>query len=357
MRLLFSSTSGAGHLGPLLPLARECVARGHEVTFASTERAAAAVAKHGVPFRAFGDGDAAKRGAVFATNATRSVEASNERVVREVFGRINTGAALPGMRALVRELQPELILRDPCEAASWIAATEAGIPTALVSCLLERSMAFLNEHLVAGLRPFAQKLGVALAADVHQGSEAVVIGAPAHLDGDWEGARVLRAAPPHEAAPPARDGSVPEVLVCLGTVTGFLPGLLGSIGPAICEALGERPLRAVFAVGRGVDARALGPVPSNVEVVDFAPFAEVLPRCSLALVHGGHGTTLGVLAHGVPMVLTPLFSYDQFDLSQAVVDAGAGLRLPGPPSAAQIGVAIDAALANGTLAERAEALG
>jgi UDP:flavonoid glycosyltransferase YjiC (YdhE family) len=43
--------------------------------------------------------------------------------------------------------------------------------------------------------------------------------------------------------------------------------------------------------------------------------------------HGGLGSTLGALAHGVPLVVVPLFSLDQWFNAAAVARAGAGVAL------------------------------
>lgn len=59
-------------------------------------------------------------------------------------------------------------------------------------------------------------------------------------------------------------------------------------------------------VGRDVDPAELGPQPANVRVERWVPQHELLPQCSLVVSHGGSGSVLGALAHGLPMVLLPL---------------------------------------------------
>ena len=48
LRILFSSTSGAGHLGPLVPYAQALARRGHEVRVSSPEGASAALQRAGL---------------------------------------------------------------------------------------------------------------------------------------------------------------------------------------------------------------------------------------------------------------------------------------------------------------------
>jgi UDP:flavonoid glycosyltransferase YjiC (YdhE family) len=87
--------------------------------------------------------------------------------------------------------------------------------------------------------------------------------------------------------------------------------------------------------GVGVDALlTLGPaieastvrVPPRVEVVPFADHDEILPSCAAVVTHGGLGTVLRALAHGVPMLLVPL-GRDQHANAARVAKLGAGIVL------------------------------
>jgi UDP:flavonoid glycosyltransferase YjiC (YdhE family) len=57
------------------------------------------------------------------------------------------------------------------------------------------------------------------------------------------------------------------------------------------------------------------------------PQDTVLPHAALTVSHGGYGSTLGALGHGVPLVVLPLFSGDQFANATAVARSGAGVAL------------------------------
>ena len=333
MRLLFTSTAGDGHLGPLLPLAGECQRQGHAVWVSAPARAAAKVEARGLSFRPFDDGDAGERGAVFAqVQEEDDVEAANVMVVREVFGRIGAVAAYASVRALIDELRPDLVVREPFEGASWLAAADAGVPSVLVPCASARSLRFASRHLLAGVTPLLETLDLRLPPSPTQGAVTVISSMPAALDPDWDhAARLLRAEwatdrldPPDP--PPAR----PLAFACFGTVAGSQPGALDRIAPAIFDALASLEVDLILATGRGVDTAALGEPPPNVCLRDHVPFGEVLPRTSVALTHGGFGTTLGVIAAGVPSVGMPLFAYDQWMNTEAVARAGAGLMLDLP---------------------------
>ena len=61
-------------------------------------------------------------------------------------------------------------------------------------------------------------------------------------------------------------------------------------------------------------------------VRSYIPQQELLPWCDAMVAHGGSGTVLGALAHGVPLLVVPQGA-DQWGNAVHVVDAGAGRRL------------------------------
>ena len=73
-----------------------------------------------------------------------------------------------------------------------------------------------------------------------------------------------------------------------------------------------------------------GPVPdapANAVVVDWLSYSQVMPRASLVICHGGHGTVARALAAGVPVLCCPHVG-DMAENSARVAWAGAGLMLP-----------------------------
>ena len=85
-------------------------------------------------------------------------------------------------------------------------------------------------------------------------------------------------------------------------------------------------------VGPSGNPAGVGAVPSNVTVERFVPQAEVLPRCSAVVCHGGSGTVLAALAHGVPLLCLPRGA-DQFANGSNLQRAGAGRVLLGTDAA------------------------
>jgi UDP:flavonoid glycosyltransferase YjiC (YdhE family) len=92
------------------------------------------------------------------------------------------------------------------------------------------------------------------------------------------------------------------------------------------EALADEPVRVVATTNR----RGLGSLPTapaNAVVVDWLSYSQVMPRASLVICHGGHGTVARALAAGVPVLCCPHVG-DMAENSARVAWAGVGLMLP-----------------------------
>jgi UDP:flavonoid glycosyltransferase YjiC (YdhE family) len=76
-----------------------------------------------------------------------------------------------------------------------------------------------------------------------------------------------------------------------------------------------------------------------VHITDWVAQAAVLEHASVVVCHGGSGTTVGTLAAGVPLVVTPLFA-DQPSNARRVAAIGAGVVVE-PTDAGAIRSAVD----------------
>lgn len=104
----------------------------------------------------------------------------------------------------------------------------------------------------------------------------------------------------------------------------------------IIQAITALPLKAVVTTGTAVDPARLNATP-NVEILGYVPHAQLMPRVSAVVTHGGHSTTMNALAHGLPTLLMPMNPFiDQSMVSQAVVTAGAGIQISKKASAGPI---------------------
>ena len=87
----------------------------------------------------------------------------------------------------------------------------------------------------------------------------------------------------------------------------------------------------LLTLGTDADPDRLGPLPANVHMEPWLPQEAILPHAAAVVCHGGFGTTVGALAHGVPVVAMPLFAGDQWRNARRVAQAGAGIELAAGP--------------------------
>lgn len=111
----------------------------------------------------------------------------------------------------------------------------------------------------------------------------------------------------------------------------------------VITALGTLPVRVLVTTGHAVTITA--PTPANVEIATWVPHSTVLPDADLVVTHGGHGTVMASLAHGVPVVCLPM-GRDQPDIAARVAHRGVGVRLPPKASPRRIAQAVRDVLAD-----------
>ena len=79
-------------------------------------------------------------------------------------------------------------------------------------------------------------------------------------------------------------------------------------------------------VGPDRDPAELGPQHGNVHIESYLPQSLLFPRCDVVVCHGGSGTVLAALAHGLPLLVLPQGA-NQFWNAERCVALGAGLSL------------------------------
>jgi EryCIII-like glycosyltransferase len=127
-----------------------------------------------------------------------------------------------------------------------------------------------------------------------------------------------------------------------------------ALAEAVLSAVDRRPLRVLLTLGPGHGASELSFVPVNARIEGVVSHAEVLRRASLLISHAGHGSVMKALFHGTPMVLVP-WGRDQPGVAARAEALGVAVVVRRESvSATELRVAIDAALADATMRQRAE---
>jgi rhamnosyltransferase subunit B len=116
------------------------------------------------------------------------------------------------------------------------------------------------------------------------------------------------------------DAGEPPVLFTLGSSAVLHAG---SFYRESLRAVEQSGVRAVLLVGmKGSESLNL-PVPANVHVATYAPYSEIMPRCTAIVHQGGIGTTAQALRAGRPMIIVP-WAHDQPDNARRITELGVG---------------------------------
>jgi UDP:flavonoid glycosyltransferase YjiC (YdhE family) len=311
-RVLLTAGTGS-HALPLLPFVA-ALKHEHEVTFVVPPAVVPYVSGAGVEVIVGDAPDAAVAAEAWARFQSAAADEASVIANREIFGRLNTRALLPAVERACRDRQPTLVLHEAAEFAGPIAALRAGIAHAQVAISRARP-----EHGSLELaRPELEAVEPGSAADI--AGSPYLTRFPAVLDPSPY-ARTLRY---RETSPPTAESEGTSVYVTFGTVAPSLSGELPhrrAIDAVLAAT--EDDVEIVITTGQPTD---LGPMPDRVRVESWLDQDVVLGSAAAVVCHGGSGTVMAALRHGIPLVVVPMFA-DQHGNGREIAAAGAGLVL------------------------------
>ena len=310
MRMLFSFVGNTGHFNPLVGIARAAEAAGHTVAVACAGSMVATVAAAGFEPLATSPVPSTPRPRLElkAPDAAREAE-----VIRRHFAGSAARERAAALLTLAGECQPDLIVCDEVDFGAMLAAERLALPYA--SVLVIAAGSFIRPELVAEpLSALRAELGLPPDPELTMLSRYLVLSPfpPSYRDPAYPlppTAHSLRPA----ALDPAGDGALPSgitldpelptVYLTLGTEFNVEAGDLMA---RLIAGLGTLPINLVATVGDEIDPAEFGPQPLHVTIARYLPQALLLPHCRLVVSHGGSGTVIGALAHGLPQVIIPL---------------------------------------------------
>lgn len=249
-----------------------------------------------------------------------------ERINHYFFPRVFAEVAAPDMIddvvGLGRELRPDLLVFETYVLAGPLAAEVLGVPGVhhLISPMLPHDVSELGDDAVSPMwRSF--DCSTPGYAGLYRGITIEL--SPHSLEGQTVPtgeSLAMRPAPVPTSEPVRADP--PCVYLTLGTLFGtntevFRTALAG---------LAKEEIEVVVTVGANNDPAAIDPVPANSRVERYVPQADLLPRCSAVIHHGGAGTMYGSLVHGLPQVVLPQGA-DNFVNGGLLARCGAGLSI------------------------------
>jgi MGT family glycosyltransferase len=333
-RFLFVVPPLAGHINPTAAVGADLAARGHHVAWAGHQATLEPLLPSGarvfpVIDEAFDARMRAERGHPRPMHGAAALQFFWESFVLPLAREM-----LPGVTDALASFAPDVVVADQQAVAGAIAARRAGTvwvtsastPGELLGPLAARPE--LEEWVRGEMAAFQRACGVSDPVDLRFSDRLVLVFTAAALIGDTSrfgrqyvftgpalAQRPARESFPWEWLDPARR----HLLVSLGTLTGpDGPRFFETVIEALAGLGGE--LQAVLVAPPVVEA------PPHILLAEHVPQLALLPHMSAVVCHGGHNTVCEALAHGVPLVCTPIRD-DQPIIARQVADAGAGIPL------------------------------
>ncbi|MEV6694575.1 nucleotide disphospho-sugar-binding domain-containing protein [Micromonospora sp. NPDC051196] len=371
MRILFVTCPSKTHLYAMAPLAWALKTAGHEVQVASqidsVNFSADHIAHTGLPAVPLGndlDVSTSIAAAIAASEASsppppapaepgrrqtqREYAAEDpyaelDSLAREHFTFFNSDPLIDGAVRYARRWRPDLVIWDGMTMAyaGPVAARAAGAAHARFvfgpdSVAQLRAAVPDRDPLRDVVQPILERYGLAYDEQT--------------LTGHWS----INAMPPWIWYPPGMHylwmrpspfngpSVVPDWVldererrrVCITLGLSFRDLDAGASAGALLEAVADLDAEVIVTLSRDQVA-ALPGLPANVRAVDFVPLTALLPTCSAVVHHGGYGTFVSALEHGVPQLMVPgKFGNDKFWGPLAYLDymepQGAGLYVSEP---------------------------
>lgn len=311
MRMLFTFAGGSGHFEPLVPIARAAVADGHIVAFAGQPAMVATVEAAG--FTMFATAGATVNTASTILPLLKLDMAEEDRVLREVYADRIARQRADSLLPLCNQWLPDCIVCDEVDFGSMVVAERLGLPYA--SVLVMAAGSFVRRELVAEpLNRVRADYGLPPDPELAMLNRYLVLSPfppsfrdPAFpLPSTAHSFRLLTVDTARDEMVPtlfASSDGVPTVYFTLGTVFNLESGDLFT---RVLAGLRDLTINVIATVGREIDPGTFGPQPANVRIERYVAQSLVLPQCDAVLSHGGSGSVLGSLAHGLPSVLIPM---------------------------------------------------
>jgi UDP:flavonoid glycosyltransferase YjiC (YdhE family) len=354
-RILWLNWSGGGNLPPSLGIARVLTERGHDVAFAGRPEMVPRVVQAG--FRA-----------IELTRAYEQAELyPKDWPLWRMACYLSSPAVEDQVRAVIEAEQPDLLVVDQMFTAGLAQAAKVAQPSIMMCHTL-----FLRH--IDHYRAFCDKTNVS--------RQAAGFAALPEADRLWferdliittsleeldrrdpppEGAEKIRHVGPaleleRHAAPvdlPWRvDDQTP--LVLLSFSTGPEQGSVDKVQRTL-DALSGLDVHVVATGGRAIDVDKVSP-PANAVALDAADHDALMAHAAMVVTHGGHGTMMRALRHGLPMLVMPGMAADQGPNAALVEEIGAGRSLPQDSSVDAIRAAAKAVLTTPSYAVKAREL-
>lgn len=331
--VLFVSIPAHGHVNPGLGLVAELVARGHRVSYATTEEFVPPVAGTGAePVR--------YESLLPGTSGARLSEWPDDEVEAQHLFLDETELVVPQLERAFASDRPDLIVYDVAAFPALVLSEKWWVPRIQLSPTHVYSKGI--ERVLGGLagdtpekaavrarydRYFAgqgtdlsfEDIGVPVRAIVTIPRRFQYFGENAEDSFEFVGPMLSERAFQGTWSPP---DDRPVVVISLGSAYN---NRLDFYRRCVA-AFGGMDRHVVLAVGRDVDPAELAGTPGNVEVHQWIPQLQVLSHADAFITHAGMGGVMEGLFHGVPLIAAPQAA-EQFANAARIEELDLGVQI------------------------------
>ena len=351
MRVFLMTLPEKGHLNPMIGVAQQLCTLGVELAFYAPSDCSLQLNAAGLPATICPPletnyrwpDEHCTRGAAFAERSQDP--AWLRRWIHRLLLDTVDGEVL-GLRALLREYKPDVVVVDPMYYAAIIAAQCEDLPWAGVSSslnpvtprdwqsalvetidglasermqLFERYGACPSFRICDAISPWLNIVFTTDAYASEQRTEASTycVGptAPSGVRGD-------------EVEMPwhAIDETLPLIYMSLGSQNFSHLALFSCVVDALSDVLASGSVQLVLALHDLLDSDFARSLPPGVIALAYAPQLALIKRAALVISHGGANTVMETLHQGIPLLLLPLLN-DQHLQAKFLERSGAGIAL------------------------------
>jgi L-noviosyl transferase len=325
MKVLVTSCPNQGHFYPMIPLLWALRSAGHHVVVAMPRTMAGVTASSGVTAVSLGD-DVPLAELVPDHEHRPAQDDSVESLAAHVADYYGPLAErhVDRLFEIAERWQPDVLLHTSWEYAGPIVAARLGIPTVKHGWGLTLPP-LVDATVHERLAPLYREWGL---HDVPPPPVRWVDVCPRSLQtGKPEAESLPMSWIPFNGSTVLPDWLLTKpdhkrICVTLGNVP--IRGKHSEVLHTTLEALQDIDAEVVIAAGWGLDHDA--DLPPNVRVVRGIPLHDLLPTCDLVINHGGAGSVLASIAHGLPQVVLPQMCV-HFQHGDRLASVGGGVSL------------------------------
>ena len=365
-RVWFYNIPFHGHVNPTLPLIREMVTRGDEVTYFSTASFEARIQATGAMYRGYGSSYSFEQ-----TRTVAHVIHLGNQVAEATY------ALLPEVLDSVAAEAPDYLMFDMSAPWGKIASRQLHIPAVASfphlpfywrtvlndSRVLRKGIQSVRPGYGYWRRLRRQTAKIIKDFRLRDPKSINVLSSSAELNIVFS-SRLFQPYEKHfddsylyvgpeieldrKEEPMAIQKQTGELLIYVAVGTVYRANL--EFFRACFRAFADAKYQVVLSVGRAIEPEALGPAPENFRVEQYVPQLFVLEQSDLFITHGGMNSISESVMYGVPMIVVPN-TIEQAINAARIEKLQAGLYLePDQLTSAGIRSAAEMVLANPAVA-------